>query len=118
MPWLAGVSVISEGERATIRENLLFGLQQFEIGLDKAITASGKRHAEAEIWSLIDDDDNGFLVDLMLQAGMRVPAAAYAVRALANSAWQFRLGNILLPRFMDTWNHYAAQGGLGLGFGR
>lgn len=84
-----------------------------EEGFDKAITLSNKRHAEAQIWSIINDDDNAFLVDLMVQAGMRVPAAAYAIRALANSAWQLRLGSILLPRFMETWQFYATMGGLG-----
>ena len=90
-------------------------MQQFEAGLDKAITASNKQHAEPQIWSIINDDDNAFLVDLMVQAGMRVPAAAYAIRALANSAWQLRLGGILLPRFMETWHFYAEHGGMGFG---
>lgn len=93
----------------------MFGLQQVEEGLDKALTASNKQRAEAQIWSIIDDDDNGFLVDLMIQAGMRVPAAAYAIRALANSAWQLRLGGILVPKFMATWQFYAEHGGMGFG---
>jgi hypothetical protein len=68
------------------------------------------------------DEDRVFLVELAMQAGMRVPVAAAAVRALANSAYQLRLGTILIPRFMDTWQFYAAHGGPGLaflgGFGR
>lgn len=109
LPWLQGVATIAESEAEAIRENLLIGLVEFEKGLDGAITATSKGH-DAWIWQGIDEEDNKFLADLMVQAGMRIPAAAYVVRTLANSAWQFRLAGITGPRFMQTWNHYSQFG--------
>lgn len=113
LPWLQGVATIAESEAAEIKENLIIGLEEFEKGLDGAITHTNKRGAEAFIWQTIDAKDNGFLADLMIQAGMRIPAAAAVVRALANSAWELRLAGIVGPRFMQTWEHYTTNGGPG-----
>lgn len=91
----------------------MYGLREFEKGLDGIITATNANGVEAIIWQTIDDEDNSFLADLMVQAGMRIPIAAAVVRTLANSAWQFRLAGIAGPRFMQTWNHYTTNGGPG-----
>jgi hypothetical protein len=110
---LAGASVLTPEETEGIRENLLIGLQTLEKNLDDIITHTNRQVAEAQIWGTIDDEDNAFLVDLMIQAGMRVPAAGQVVRYLANAAWQYRLGMMLVPRFVQTWNFYLDHGGIG-----
>lgn len=87
----------------------MIGLVEFEKGADGVIGFTSKGH-EAWIWQGIDNEDNQFLADLMVQAGMRIPAAAYVVRMLANSAWQFKMAGIMGPRFLQTWHHYAMYG--------
>lgn len=105
--------MLSLAEAEAIRENLEIGLKAVLEGLDWGLTHSNKARAEAVIWQTIDDEDVAYLVGLMLNAGVRIPAASAAVRALAQISHQYKVGTILLPRFLESWRFYSRNG---LGF--
>lgn len=109
LPGIENATALTVQEAEAIRANLEFGLRTILQAMDDAITHSNKAHAVSTIW-VMDDEDIAFLVQEMLAAGLRIPAAAVAVRALANSVNQLKVGAILLPRFVQTWNHYATNG--------
>lgn len=83
--------------------------------MDNLITLSNRKHVEAYIWQTIDDDDTGFLVDGILAIAQKNKAAAAAVRGIAQSSRLLRTGAILLPRFMQSVQFYANNGGLYIG---
>ena len=61
----------------------------------------------------IPPEDVEFLADQMILAGMRVPAAAQVVRAVAHASTSLRAAVILGPRLFGTFDFYGANGGLG-----
>jgi hypothetical protein len=98
-----------------LRGNLTEGLKAFWVGTDQVISFTNKAKAEAYIWQDIDDDDTAFLAEGILRMAMRHKAAAAAVRGIAQSSYMLRTGAILLPRFIQTVQFYATNGGLMLG---
>ncbi len=108
------MNVIDELEAADLRENLIMGLESLWRGADELITATNKAGQEAFIWQTIDREDNEYLADGMLRIAKKVPAAAYAIRAMSNASAHLRTGTILLPRFIETWRFYSQMGGFKL----
>lgn len=92
--------------------NLVESLKQFWSGADKLISISNKAREEAYIWQTIPDDDTEFLARGMIRIGMVNQAAAWAVRGISNAHTLLRAGLILAPRFVQSVQFYAANGGL------
>lgn len=115
LPWLDNVQVASAAEAAGLRDNLISGLESVWKGMDELITFTNKLKADAYIWQLTPTADTEYIVDTMLTIAQRVPAAAAAVRALAQVSHQLRIGMILMPKFMHMWQFYATNGGFAIG---
>ena len=114
MPWLEGVQVIRPDEAEALTRNLTEGLKAVWRGLDEGIGFTNKAKHEAYIWQAIDDEDTRYLAGGMVNIGMKVPAAAWAVRGMANASHQLRVGLILGPKFIETWQFYSTFGGFKL----
>lgn len=110
VPWLKDARPLTFDEAENIRENVIFGLEQLEQGMDDIITNTNKQHLEAQIWSTIDREDNEFLAEALLRAAMKDPAVAQAVRAIAESSAWLKAGLITVPRFFETVRFYRQYG--------
>lgn len=109
-----GQTPLSAEEAANIREEVIFGLEQLERGIDEIISHTNKAQAEAAIWSTIDREDNEFLADALLNAALKDPAVAWAVRGIVHANAMLRAGIITLPRFVETVRFYREHGGIAL----
>lgn len=102
--------IMSASEAEELREDLEKALiEGFEL-VDKVVTGTLKNHPALEIWSDIDDGDIAFLADMRLRAAQRSEKAAIAVRYMVQLHEQVRLGSILVPRFIKTWQAYMEFG--------
>ncbi len=108
---------MSADEATALRENFVEGLKAFWESADNVITFTNRKHSEAYIWQTIDEEDTGFLADVLLAMGLRNRAVAAAVRGIVQARASLRVGSILLPRFVQTVNFYAENGGLVIGIG-
>lgn len=118
IPQLQDVKPLTIDEAQGMRDGLILGFGFAYQGIDAGISWTNKAKKEAVIWTLMSDDDTEFIVDAILNAGMRVPAVAVAVRGMDTLMQQYRIGAILLPKFAQTWMFYASNGGFALPFGR
>jgi transcriptional regulator with XRE-family HTH domain len=103
---------LSADEAKAIRQDLMDGLEAIERGTDTVISNTNKEKAPAVIWQSIDDEDNGFLADQLISMGMRYKPVAWAARGIAHSSRLLRAGMILFPRFWETVQFYADNGGV------
>lgn len=82
---------------------------------DKGITISNRNRAEAHIWSSIDDEDIDIIATHLVEMGKASRIVATAVRRMTNSYRLLQIGLITLPKFIQTYQFYAANGGFALG---
>lgn len=82
---------------------------------DKGITISNRNRAEAHIWSSIDDEDIDIIAGHLVEMGKASKVVATAVRRMTNSYRLLQIGLITLPKFIQTYQFYAANGGFALG---
>lgn len=82
---------------------------------DKGITISNRNRAEAHIWSSIDDEDIEIIATHLVEMGKASRIVATAVRRMTNSYRLLQIGLITLPKFIQTYQFYAANGGFALG---
>lgn len=85
--------------------------------MDKGITATNQERAIAVIWSDMDDEDIGVLVDVTIDGAKRSRIVATAVRQVSRAHNMLRVGLITGPRFLATVRHYSQHGGFVLPFG-
>lgn len=111
---MQGQKPLDVDEASAIREDVIYGLEQLEAGVDEIISNTNKAREEAAIWSTIDREDNEFLADGLIHWALKDPAVAWAVRGIAHSSNLLRAGVILLPRFVESVRFYASHGGLTL----
>jgi hypothetical protein len=78
--------------------------------LDKGITATTTGHPALVIWSDMDDSDIETLVDFQLSRARKSAAAAEGIRRILDLYVHLKVGSILLPRFVKTWNAYVDFG--------
>lgn len=82
---------------------------------DKGISISNKNRAEAHIWSTIDEEDIDIIATHLVEMGKASRIVATAVRRMTNSYRLLQIGLITLPKFIQTYQFYAANGGFALG---
>lgn len=113
LPW-SSVARIDKKEIESLRDNLVIGLQAIFTGIDTLITQTNARKNVAYIWSGIDEEDCIVLANVLLNAGMKTEAVAWAVRGIVDAHEKYQIGAILLPRFLATVQFYADNGGMKL----
>lgn len=84
---------------------------------DSGITATNRDKAQAVIWSDIDDEDIGVLIEVTIGGAKKSRIVATAVRQVSKAHNLLRLGIITGPRFMQTVKFYSDHGGFVLPFG-
>lgn len=91
------------------------GLLQFLFRhADKGITITNRNRAEAHIWSAIDDEDIDIIASHLVEMGKASKIVATAVRRMTNSYRLLQIGLITLPKFIQTYQFYAANGGFAI----
>lgn len=85
--------------------------------MDKGISVSNRNKAEARIWSSIDDEDIDIIASHLVEMGKASKIVATAVRRMTNSYRLLQIGLITLPKFIQTYQFYAANGGFALALG-
>jgi hypothetical protein len=87
-------------------------------GTDKVISVTTKRALEEKvfIWSSVDDDEITMIATYMLEAGQKSRVVSTITRRMSRDYMLLNLSIIALPRFIETYKHYALNGfGLTLG---
>jgi len=112
LPFIGDVKPLDAKEAASLETNLITALHAIFMGADQIISMTNQRKSDAYIWQGIDDEDCRFLVSGLLRVAQKSPAAAWAVRGISETSTMLRTGMILLPRFMQTVQFYAENGGL------
>ena len=101
---------LSSKEAGEIRQPLIDAMGDYFHYADELMSGTSANGAEAEIWSSIDDEELGILVDAWLARAQKDPIAAhYAVQAV-NSHYKLKIGMILAPRFYQTFRFYVDNG--------
>jgi hypothetical protein len=114
LPW-NDATPLDAKEANALRDNLIEGVTAFWQGCDNVITYTNRKHTEAYIWQTIDEEDTAFLVDAILNIATKNKVVAAAVRGIARTSRMLRAGAIMMPRFMQTVQFYADNGGFYLG---
>jgi hypothetical protein len=83
--------------------------------MDKGITVSNRNRAQAAIWSNIDGEDIDIIASHLVEMGKASKVVATAVRRMTNSYRLLQIGLITLPKFIQTYQFYAENGGFALG---
>lgn len=82
--------------------------------MDKGISISNRNKAEAHVWRSIDDEDLDIIASHLVEMGKASKVVATAVRRMTNSYRLLQIGLITLPKFIQTYQFYAANGGFSL----
>jgi hypothetical protein len=101
---------LSDAEANKIRPQLIAALLDFFSYADEAIYATHKAHKRVAIWSTVDDEEAGILVDAWLARAKVSGIAAAQVTALVEAHRRLKVGLILLPRFYQTFKVYLESG--------
>lgn len=109
--------VLTEKEAKEYRDKMSGVLLTIFRYMDEGISATNREKAKAKIWSDMDDDDVGVLVDVLIDGAKRSRIVATAVRQVTRSYNLLRVGIITGPRFMQTVQHYQKHGGFTFPFG-
>jgi hypothetical protein len=86
--------------------------------MDKGISISNRAKNEAQIWSAIDNEDLDIIAGHLVEMGKASKVVATAVRRMTNSYRLLQIGLITLPKFIQTYQFYATNGGFALGGGK
>ena len=82
--------------------------------VDKIISKTNKEHAEAVIWSNIDNDDMDFLAEYLVDGARKNKIIATMVERTVQSHRHMRAGMITGPRVAQTFMFYGQHGGFSL----
>lgn len=105
---------LSDREAEELRPRLLAALLDYFKIADEVIYATNKKGNHVVIWSAIDDEDAGVLVDVWLaRAKTNVKSASHVVFAVQKHD-ELRVGIILMPKFYQTFRAYVDGGGFGV----
>lgn len=101
---------LSAQEAEAMRGPLLAALLDYFKYADEFIYATNKAHKQVSIWSSIDEEDAGVLVDVWLSRARQSAKSASHVVYVVGKHEQLRVGIILLPRFYETFRVYMENG--------
>jgi hypothetical protein len=105
---------LSEKEGKELLPRMVEILQTVFRYVDMGITMTNAERAEAYIWRTIDPEDCKVIAELLIEAGKKNRVVATGVRRLAMSYKLLQVGIITVPRFIQTYQHYAQHGGFAL----
>jgi hypothetical protein len=77
---------------------------------DQAIYATNKKKKRVQIWSTVDEEEAGILVDAWLARAKVSAVAAAQVTAMVEAHRKLKVGLILIPRFYATFQVYLENG--------
>lgn len=106
-------AVLSAGEIGKLRAALSNLLRKAAELTDDAMTHTNRRHATAEIWSTLDDQEIAILVDFILERGETSIAAAQVARGLADLWDRAAVAAVLGPKLIMSVIFYRLNGGIG-----
>lgn len=90
------------------------GLYDYCQALDWALSHANRNHAQAEIWSAMDDDDLGALADLLILRGQRSARAAVMVKHIIEFRYYLTSGVLTVDKVIESIAFIAHNGGLWL----
>ena len=102
---------ITEKEGKELLPQIVSALQQVFKYADLGITHTNAERAEAYIWQTIDPEDCKAIAELLIDAGKKNRLIATGVRRVAMSYKLLQVGIITIPRFIESYRHYADHGG-------
>lgn len=105
---------LSASEVRELRPKMQEALLHTSDNFDEFLSRTNAQHAQAQIWSTIDEDDARTLTDALLLLGQKSAPVAGVVRLVADSYLGVRALMILGPRFYQTAVWYPAHGGFSL----
>lgn len=105
--------MLSAGEIGKLRAALSNLLRKAAELTDDAMTHTNRRHATAEIWSTLDDQEIAILVDFILERGETSIAAAQVARGLADLWDRAAVAAVLGPKLIMSVIFYRLNGGIG-----
>lgn len=82
--------------------------------MDKGMSISNRARAESHVWSSIDQEDIEIIAGHLVEMGKASKVVATAVRRMTNSYRLLQIGLITLPKFIQTYQFYQANGGFAL----
>jgi hypothetical protein len=109
----AATGGLTASEATQLRPKLIQALLGSSESLDDLLTTTNRRHAQAEIWSTMDQQDAETLADALLMFGRKSAIGAGIVRGVAQGYLGFRALTILGPRLWQTAKWYPENGGIG-----
>lgn len=105
---------LTDREAEQLRPALLAALLDYFKYADELIYATNRAHHHVRIWSSIDDEDAGVLVDVWLARAKTSVRSASHIVFMINKHAELRVGIILIPRFYETFRAYVDGGGIGV----
>lgn len=105
---------LSDKEAESIKPALIAALLDYFRYADELIYATHRMHKQVQIWSSIDDEEAGMLVDVWLARARRSATSARHIQLIIDRHQELRVGIILAPRFYATFRAYVDGGGIGV----
>ncbi len=101
---------LSAKKAEEIRQPLIDAIIDYFKYTDELMSGTSANGVQAQIWSTIDDEEIGILIDAWLaRARVDERMAGYAVAAV-NNHYKLKIGLILAPRFYQTFRFYVDNG--------
>lgn len=104
--------VLNNSEADKIKAQMVTAIVLYCDGMDWFLSHSNNAHKEAIIWA-IDEDDAEILAEAIISAGKKSAPVAVAIRSVGKLSGFVEIGKITLPRFFQTAQFYAQNGGFG-----
>ncbi len=101
---------LSAKEAEEIRQPLIDALADYFKYGDELMSGTSANGVQAMIWSSIDDEELGILIDAWLARARVDSTAAYYAVAAVNNHYKLKIGLILAPRFYQTFKFYVDNG--------
>jgi hypothetical protein len=108
---------LTKKESNDLQPRIENALREIFKGVDKLIDFTTKTQMipNVTIWSSIEDSEITVIAVAMLETGQRSKVVSTITRRMANDYTKLQMGIITLPRFIETYKHYMANG-FGFGF--
>ena len=118
-PWYSGLPMLdfldeieplTRSEAKTAREKVAKSIRKWGEFVDEALPLFSRTHADASIWSTMDDHDCQVLADWLIDLGKERAIASQVVRGLIRTYYLWEVGAITLPRLKATVSYYVRNG--------
>jgi hypothetical protein len=110
IPLFADADTLSKTEAKKARDALIASITEYARFVDEVIPMLSRTHAEAVIWSDLNDKEAAALADFLLAQGMRWAPVAVVVRGTVQTYSWLEVGLITVPRFRHMIAYYLTNG--------